>query len=537
MNFKILLIAVFKDPPQAEVEEIGICSIAAVLREKGYKTMLMSAAEMNTDYKKIIEFAPDLIGVTVYNCSKDSAYKFCTKIQKELPGVRICVGGHLPSYHGVEMMEEAGFIDFVVRGEGEFTFLELVSHLEKKESPDNVKGLIFRKKDEIIVNELRPFIPDLNQLPFPSRDILPDNKLKIATIETSRGCTLHCTFCRSVDFWKKWRGKSIPRVLDEIKYLYQQGTRRISFIDNTFEDAERNSERVKEIAQGIKDLNLDITYIAFMRAEFHRKADDQLLTLLKESGLRAVVVGVETANEFDRKIYGKRATLEDNCKIIESLRKHRIGVNVGFINFNPYSTFQGLHKNIDWLEAYGFANFNFIEDRYMLFKGTSLYIKIQRDHLIKEGRYDDQFRYNFIDERIKHVADYINDWVESKNKETNGVLESICDYRYMYLSLLLDYQANFQKAHLSKAEEILLQHEAQVTAILQDLNTRNARWFRELLHLAENHWNHRSADLIMENFVSAGYIRQTLRNLEQKKLEFFYKIIAMGPKYEACLSS
>jgi radical SAM superfamily enzyme YgiQ (UPF0313 family) len=310
-----------------QIEDIGICCIGAFLRQKGYDAMLLRVKENMINYDKILAYAPNIIGMSVYNFSKESVYRVSEKIKQLLPDVFICVGGPFPTYSGTEMMEECPWIDFVVKGEGELTSWELVSQLPHidKENLETIKGLIYREENIIKVNENRPLIKDINSLPLPARDILRDNHLRTAQISGSRGCIAKCTFCVSGLFWKKWRGRDAITVVDEIEYIVNEyGVRAFNFCDASFEDPGGNLERIWEIARDIVRRQLNISYFADFRAEFQKKSTPGLIELLRDSGLCGACVGLESANEFDQKLYGKLATVEDNVKCVEMFRKYDI---------------------------------------------------------------------------------------------------------------------------------------------------------------------------------------------------------------------
>ena len=309
MKAKILIAAVYNNTSEVMFEELGICSLAAFLRKNGYEVMLICAKEDQIDYAKIKAFNPGIVGVTVYYYSKQAVYNFCRRALLELPGARICAGGYLPTYYDARMLREAPFIDFVIRGEGEISFLNLLERLEKGEDLNGLKGLTFRMGQEIVTNEDRPLIEDLNTLPLPARDLLTDNRLRVASIMTSRGCVRKCRFCNTANFWKKWRGRDVRDMLEEIESVYNLGIRYFSFNDSSFEDSNTHMERIVALARGIADLGLDISYIAGFRAEFNRNATPELMELLKKSGLRQVRIGIESANEFDLRLYGKWADL------------------------------------------------------------------------------------------------------------------------------------------------------------------------------------------------------------------------------------
>ena len=539
MNNKILLAAVFEESASFQFEELGICSIASFLRAHGYEVMLMEVSEERMDYNRIRTYGPGIVGVTVYNGNKDAVYRFCRRVRKEMPGVPICAGGYFATYCTREMMREAPCVDFIIRGEGELPFLELVKRLESSRDLSGIKGLVYRKGGEIAVNEEREFIKDLNSLPFPGRDIFHANRLTFTLVSTSRGCTGNCSFCVARDFWKKWRGRDIPVVLEEIKGLYGQGIRFINFIDNTFEDPGPDCTRLKTLARGIIEQGLEIAYSADFRAEFHRKANDELMDLLKRSGLRAAMVGIEAGNEADLRLYGKRATLDDNHKIINYFRNHGMFVKIGFMNFNPYSSFEKLKENIDYLETYRFAtDFEIVISRYNAYPGPRLYDKVKADGLLlgeSGGDGKNIYGYDFLDRRITSFFDYISGYFNLLDSY-GDCLNIVVFYQRLYPMILCNFKVNFENNPVhARAYEVVAEHEKKIEAIFKGLNRSIAQWFRQLLDLCEEGWDSKKAGEITAHRLSHNYFRGIAADLEKEKGRFFFKFMPLGQEYQSLL--
>lgn len=525
---RILLMAVYNDNMSDFFEEIGIGYIASFLRQHGYEVMLIGAHERRVQYDKIADFCPDIIGITIYEDSKLSVFHTIEKIKQQLPRVFICVGGPMAPYHGVEILTEFPLIDFVVRGEGEITFFELVSQFPGMESEklEKIKGLTYRSGKRIIENENRPLIEDIDILPDPARDVIRDNRLRSAEISTSRGCKSKCTFCISSLFWKKWRGRSVERVLEEIENLVTEyGITTFDFVDGSFEDPGPDVARIRDIAAGIVKRKLNIAYFANLRAEFHRKATPDLLELLKESGLCGVCVGIESGNEFDLKLYGKLASMEDNNKIIKLMRNSGIAIDTGFINFNPYSTFAGLEKNIDFLEAHGIAcNFWILLNKYQIYKGSRLYTKVKNDSLLKEGSsaYD---RYRFVDERIFRLYEYIKGYTRKVDKENNNAVYFIAYHTSKYLTLLVHLKRQAKIARENDLYQTVLETEQKNKAVVTDMSHHTAYWFRELLKVIENGGDTKKADEISNRYLNPADLSKTAKTLIKYKNKLYKEVV------------
>lgn len=159
---------------------IGLAYVAAVLRENGVEVKIIDAKSLRLRHEEVYEIVerenPDIVGVTVFTRQIKSALKTCEEIKRRCPSVKIVVGGpHIHAEH--EAVIKNDFIDFCVRGEAEITMSELVeaiSHGGKGELK-RIRGLTFKEGNNVIVTPERPFIQNLDTLPFPARDLLPNH--------------------------------------------------------------------------------------------------------------------------------------------------------------------------------------------------------------------------------------------------------------------------------------------------------------------------------------------------------------------------
>lgn len=536
-KFKVLLLMAYIDSMYEKIEEMGICYIASVLRENGCEVLLIGKNERSIDYDRILAFNPDIIGITAYSTAKDSVAKIASRLKRQLPHAYICTGGYLPSLHNEEVLQTTPSIDFIIRGEGEFTLLDLIFCLKKGKSLAEVKGLTYRENGKIISNPDRDLIKDLNTLPFPARDMLIDNKIKVATISTSRGCRARCGFCATDKIWKKWRGLTPEKIVDEMEYIVNNLT--VDFfhiIDGSFEDPDPQCERLTNIAKEILHRNLFISYVAEFRADFHRKATLELMALLKKSGLIGAHVGIEAGNPFDLKLYGKIAKLEDNIKVIQLFQNWEIILDIGFININPYSTLENLETNISFLEKYNMAGcIDFIFNIYRAYKGTRLYNKIKADGLICDSEeYNSFYRYNFVNEPVNNLANFLIRFMQELiNKRTIA----FGNFHFAdFLKILSYYKRKFggHDVH-KKAYELVEANEKEINRMRTELNQSNAQWFRKLLALVKNGWSEKEADDISENYLNGKYIHTTLARIGRKKMELYLDLLRLDGGYDKYL--
>lgn len=529
---KVLLLALYTEGMRMTFEELGICSIASYLRAHGYEVMVMGKTKEQLDYAKIMDYLPDIVGFSLYSTSKHVVFSVCEELHGRIPQVYLCVGGTLATHNHRGILQETPYIDSVLRGEGEEVFLNLVRCVEEKGDFTSVNGLTYRKDAKIYVNKDQELIKDLDSLPVPARDILVENNLKIAQISTSRGCKARCTFCASQLFWSCWRGRSVKSIVDEIESIIN--THQIHafyFIDGSFEDPSNDYSRLIKIAKEIIRRNLKICYFANFRAEFCRKTTPELMELLVKSGLSAACIGIEAANTFDLKLYGKRATLEENIKIIALFNKYGVNIQPGFININPYSTFENLRKNIDFLEKYKFLSIKAILfNRYNMLINTPLYQKIVRDKLLMKGKFNED-GYYFVDERIGVFINFIEKYVSSIGHNSNKAIDRISYFCNDFLSIFLYAKRHIQQDCKDKVRELLDVFEVKLDQLRIQANKLIAKWYRELLDLAENQWHDQKAMEISDKYLGSKDMIQIANYMDNIKNIMYIGLMRHNTSY------
>lgn len=528
-NIKVLLLAVYNDQVEETLEEIGICYIASFLRKNGYPVKLVGRHEAKINYDDIVAYNPTIIGIPVYDASKESVYQVTKKIRKRLPDVMIMLGGVTATFYGNELLEEAPFIDVTCQGEGEVTWLEVAQALEKGDALDGIPGITFRREGIIVQNEQRKLLKHLDNMPWAARDLLVDNKLKIAQISTSRGCTGNCSFCCVRSFWKTWRGKKIQSAVDEMEQIVKEyGVRRFNFIDCSFEDPGRDYNRIKLFTEEILRRKLHVSFYADVRATIHKILDNLLLEDLKTAGLCGVFCGIEAANEADLLLYNKHADIEDNKQMLEMFRLYHIHVDIGFILYNPYSTVERLKENVLFLNQYGYAScFAYFKSKYRLYRGTALYQKIMKDGLKTESYFNDPFSYKYVYPEIGILADYVVSKIEALDVRTK--VDNLSYYYHAYYIPMLIYLER-QLLHHGKQElvEFVFTNEKNVLRELKLLGEGNTEWFTKLLDVAENGWNLEQADYITSIYLSDERMNISIRNLERLRRDLYKTILKAG---------
>jgi radical SAM superfamily enzyme YgiQ (UPF0313 family) len=375
-----------------ELENLATRYLAAVLRPHGFSVELAAfstAAETDAVVQQAMAARPRLIGLSViFQYRAPEFLALASRLREALPGVHITTGGHFPTFAAAELLQHAPALDSVVRGEGEYTLLELVEKLESPESWDGILGLSFRSDGRVVDNPTRPLIPDLDTLPFPVRDTPPQHHLGIgfSPIVGSRGCYRDCAFCSIRSFYGASHGalqrfRSVPNLVDEMEMLYQAyGVRFFVFNDDEwFPPGEARRTRVAALERELWQRRLDVILSIKCRVD---DVEEGLFQRLQDMGVVRAYVGVESGSEHSLRTLNKRTTVAQNRHALEVL--HRVGMlaDFGLIFFDPDSTVEDVRANLDFfyeMAGQGQAPLSF--GRMEVYAGTPIL-----DRLRREGR-------------------------------------------------------------------------------------------------------------------------------------------------------
>lgn len=358
---------------------LGLGYIASVTRDE-HDVRILDALNLNcTDEEvanEIKRFDPDVVGITATTPAIYEAYNVA-KIAKTInPDIITIIGGAHATFMAQEVLEECPYLDIVVRGEGEETIQEILHMLEKNNDLSTIRGITYRYNDKIIETEDRPIITDLDTIPFPAYDLLPElesNGVKYGVMMTSRGCPFKCTFCSSSLLGqKKWRGRSAENVIKEIQYLESRGIKEIEFLDDTFT---LNSQRVEDICNRIKIEKIDLSWSCSSRVNTINR---RIAEKMKEVRCHTVYFGVESGTEWVLKSIGKGISLEDAERSVQITKDLNMNSICSFIIGMPRETIETINNTINFAIKLDptFAQFSIATP----YPGTELF-----DMAVKEG--------------------------------------------------------------------------------------------------------------------------------------------------------
>lgn len=310
----------------------GVASLAGYLRKKGVNVGLVDgqfSADQDSFAELIRGERPDLIGISCYTPTYVEAVGTASFCRKVCPDAKIVMGGAHPSLYPAETLAANEDIDFVVVGEGEYTLHELCCSLEHGGwDLSSIKGLGYRVNDQVMINDRREYIQDLDDLPVPAYDIFPLEKYSIQatsykrlptiTMVTSRGCPYTCTFCQVKQLLgTKMRYVTPERLIEEIKYLKERfHARGLMFQDSTFTF---DWDWVRRFCHLMISERMDMTWMCFTRAD---RVNGEILDLMKRAGCYGMSYGVESANQKSLDRLKKNIKVESIVEsVTQSLRK------------------------------------------------------------------------------------------------------------------------------------------------------------------------------------------------------------------------
>jgi radical SAM superfamily enzyme YgiQ (UPF0313 family) len=305
---------------RTSLPRLGTILLATILKKKGYNTRVFIEDIAALEWKLLDD--ADMVCVSSITSTAPRAYHIAERFSKR--GVPVVLGGAHPTF----MIEEAlSYADYVVRGEGEETIVELVEHLKAGSPLHSIQGLSFKENGKIINNPGRELIQDLDAAPIPDFTLVHKWKnASVVPIATSRGCPFACKFCSVIQmFGRQYRFKSIERVIEEIKTVPSQKAH-FFFVDDNFA---ANKKRTKDLLRAMMENNIKIEWSAQVRTDIAK--DPELVELMKDAGCFSVYIGFESINPKTLALYNKGQGVEDIDRSIRLIKKHSINIHGMFV--------------------------------------------------------------------------------------------------------------------------------------------------------------------------------------------------------------
>jgi len=385
------------------IQPLGLAYVAAYLLENGYEVKIYDCQCSDIDSEKLVSSlkkeSPDIIGFTSTTPMIKNTIKTVMKIKKELPNSINIIGGSHVSALPKRTLSFNCF-DVGIRGEGEITILELIKSIENYglKKLKKIKGIVYRKNKNIIMTPVRPLIKNLDELPFPARQLLPPlkkykptpasyRKLPQGQVMTSRGCPSQCTFCDRSVFGSTYRFRSVNNVFEEIEELINlYGMKDLKFFDDVFTLI---PNRVYEICNEFKKRKIDIPWCILTKVNLVNK---KMLKKLKDAGCWQVLFGLESMDEKILASLKKGTAVKQNISAVKWAHEAGLSVRADFLIGTPLEDINSIKKTLNEAKKLNidFAHFN----KFTPYPGNELY-----KTLISK-------RYNFKPEDIPSQLDH-----------------------------------------------------------------------------------------------------------------------------------
>jgi anaerobic magnesium-protoporphyrin IX monomethyl ester cyclase len=315
-----------------KLPRMGLPIMGTVLKDKGYQVRIFCSDISPIDWVELL--SADLVMISTITSTAPEAYHIARKIKEKArvlgKDIPVVMGGAHVSFMADEALDNQA--DFVVRGEGEETILELLSWLENGNDPSaisQIKGLSYKIGNRVYHNEQRAWFGDQDGLPTPDLSLIKGWKNPVIfPVITSRGCPFDCTFCSVTKmFGHRYRTRSPEKVIEDIKYYRQTYPRAwMFFYDDNFA---ADKKRTKKLLTLMLENDLRMPWTAQSRLDVVK--DRELLGLMRQSGCKVLYIGLESINPETLLEYNKRQTVEDMEEAIKTLHQYKIKIHGMFV--------------------------------------------------------------------------------------------------------------------------------------------------------------------------------------------------------------
>ncbi len=387
---------------------LGIQTLAPVLRRGGHRVRMFDTCHPQMRAEHIAQAAgeerPDVIALSFLSVTAYPPLKtLARRIKSANPEIPIIVGGAFASINSAKILEECPYIDHVGVGEGEGLLLDYLDHLH---APGAVAGLAWRRAGEVIKNEPRALIRNLDQYPYADRTSLPIDYIeslpldvpavlsldKFCTMQTSRGCPFTCIYCDIPLLAEgKWRSRSAGHVLGEMKQLNDQGYRSIYLTDDHFL---LNRKRIGDICNGIVDRKLEFQWGCEGRVD---SAGVDQLPLMGKARCTMLAFGVESGTQKMLDRLGKKQTLGQIEHAVAEAKRHGIArVHGFFVIGSPGEIAADIRETFRFAARLQIDTFGF--NRLAVYRGTPLWQEYVNRGILDDDRdWDKSFKCCDID--------------------------------------------------------------------------------------------------------------------------------------------
>jgi len=375
---------------------LGMLYCAGVLMKEGIEVSLLDQVVRGFSFKHTLDWVkkedPDILGFSVLHSAAKEAPKIAERVKTENPNVTIVMGNYHATFNAERILKKYPYVDVIIRGEGEYASLELAKCLEKGGDLQEVKGITFRDNKKIVSTPDRPLIKNIDNLPFPDRDLMNAQYTstifgvkvatkKFTTLLSSRGCPFQCSFCGCRKFARGiWRARSVENIMEEIEMLHSEGYEELLFVDDNFT---LNRKRVMKLCKRIKKEGMDIRWICDSRVN---ACEYDTFREMVKAGCNTVYFGIESANQRILDYYKKGITPDQSINAVRIARKAGVDIIVGsFIVGAPDETKSEIQNTLQFAQKLDIdvPSLNILG----AFSGTDIWSDLVARGLLNEDQY------------------------------------------------------------------------------------------------------------------------------------------------------
>jgi anaerobic magnesium-protoporphyrin IX monomethyl ester cyclase len=445
-------------------ENLGLRSIIAYLRSRGFSAYLSPFRPGPEKAAEILDAArslrPRVMGFSIiFQYSIEEFGELMRFLRENGIEAHFTAGGHFPSLRPESTLELLPALDSVVRFEGEYTLSELLGNLDGRNGWEGIEGLAFRRGSSVVINPPRPFIRDLDDLPPVYRDpaAASDSIFKSVSMLASRGCLFNCSFCSIRQFYSGSTGalrrsRSPRMVVNEMRALHEDdGVEYFSFQDDDFA-ARSPSQRawLDEFLRELSECGLarEVRWKIACRVD---DLDEMLLSRMRDHGLIAVYLGVESGSERGLKTLNKSITVKQNLSAIDMLKRFDMAMSMGFMLFDPSSTFETVRENIGFLREVGNDGYFPVNFCKMLpYAGTPIEAELRAQGRLRGTVI--QPDYSSLDPRMDWYQFFVQQIFTKRNFHSDGLVNLLQEFDFLARlkeSLGRDAATEYQRERLT----------------------------------------------------------------------------------------
>lgn len=365
---------------------LAISSIAGNIQphhEVALADLVLRRKNLLPSIKKTIEdYQPDIIGLSAMTFQFDTARRIAAYIKILQKDIKVAIGGYHATlmYEEIASSDDSSPFDYIVRGEGEETFRDILDAIEGKRAWKDISGLTYRHNGGFLHNAPRP-LENLDTLQLPRRDArIWDGYLfsgkRLDMVETSRGCTMTCNFCSMNRMYgRTFRTYSFERVMQDLANAKKNGARYVTFSDDNIT---LNVKRFESLCDAIVAAgHNDLRYIV-QASTAGIASSPTLARKMALAGIQIVFLGIENVSERNLKLMNKGNMLEKTKLAIEYLHNNNMLIVGGMIIGHADDKEEDIAQNYEFFDK---ANIDFFGEQIITpYPKTDM-----RDILIKEG--------------------------------------------------------------------------------------------------------------------------------------------------------